>query len=76
MMANTHSSFFNNGELYLGDPVSARKTACRIVVMQRHFSWGRCGYTDKITPTLTATGTSYSLSTKLVDKYVNYAWVF
>jgi hypothetical protein len=76
MMANTQGSFFNNGELYLGDPVSARKTADTLSVLDDNIV--AAGALDGTKTRLASgpAGNSFSLSTNLVDKCVNYAWVF
>jgi len=75
-MANTQGSFFNNGELYLGDPVSARKTADTLSVHGDIKVAATALDGTKTRLASGSTGNSISLSTNLVDKCVNYAWVF
>ncbi|MBZ0144411.1 MAG: hypothetical protein K8F56_12605 [Rhodocyclaceae bacterium] len=62
-MANTQHSFSNIGELYIGDPVSARNTAAMLSLSD-----------DEIGCVSASSELSVSLSTKVVDNYVNYAW--
>ncbi|MBI4988120.1 MAG: hypothetical protein HZC23_04790 [Rhodocyclales bacterium] len=73
MMANTQGSrcFLNNGELYIGDPVSARKTVRKLSAQDDNLVTAAALNADKTKPALAFTETSFSLSTKLVDKYVN-----
>jgi hypothetical protein len=76
MMANTQGSFFNNGELYLGDPVSARKTADTLSARDDNIVAATALGGTTISLASGFTGNTFSLSTNLVDKCVNYAWVF
>jgi len=55
----------------MGDPVSARKTACELSPCNDNLITAAALNADKTKTTLAFTETSFSLSTKLVDKYVN-----